>query len=393
MKIQITIVFSILIIQLVSGQSRKELEDQRNKTLEEITYVDNLLKETAKEKSTSINQLKIIGNKLVLRENVISGMREEINLLTERISLNTIAINMMEKDLIVMRRDYARTIVNSYKARKGNPELGYILSAKDFNQGYKRLKYLQQVTTFRRKETEIILELIEQIEKSKAKLVDDLLNVSDLKGREEKQKSLLQQEQERKKRVVNSLGNKEKQLKKELDEKKRIALKIEAEIARIVEEERKKAVKAELTPEMKLIGENFADNKGRLPWPVEKGLITSQFGLQKHPVLAYVTEDNIGIEITSFDKTIVRSIFKGQVVRVFPISGANMSVIIRHGKYLSVYNNLINVKVKTGDMVETKQEIAEIFCDLENGSKSILKFYIFEEKEKVDPELWIVKKR
>ncbi len=393
MKIQITIVFSILIIQLVSGQSRKELEDQRNKTLEEITYVDNLLKETAKEKSTSINQLKIIGNKLVLRENVISGMREEINLITERIYMNTIAVDMMEKDLIVMRRDYARTIVNSYKARKGNPELGYILSAKDFNQGYKRLKYLQQVTTFRRKETEIILELIEQIEKSKAKLVDDLLNVSDLKGREEKQKSLLQQEQERKKRVVNSLGNKEKQLKKELDEKKRIALKIEAEIARIVEEERKKAVKAELTPEMKLIGENFADNKGRLPWPVEKGLITSQFGLQKHPVLAYVTEDNIGIEITSFDKTIVRSIFKGQVVRVFPISGANMSVIIRHGKYLSVYNNLINVKVKTGDMVETKQEIAEIFCDLENGSKSILKFYIFEEKEKVDPELWIVKKR
>ena len=393
MKIPITIILSILIIHIVSGQSRKELEDQRNKTLEEITYVDNLLKETAKEKSTSINQLKIIGNKLILRENVISGMREEINLLTERISLNTIAIDMMEKDLIVMRSDYARTIVNSYKARKGNPELGYILSAKDFNQGYKRLKYLQQVTTFRRKETEIILELIEQIEKSKAKLMDDLVNVSDLKGREEKQKNLLQQEQDRKKRVVNSLGNKEKQLRKELDEKKRIALKIEAEIARIIEEERKKAIKAELTPEMKLIGENFADNKGRLPWPVEKGLITSQFGLQKHPVLAYVTEDNIGIEITSFDKTIVRSIFKGQVVRVFPISGANMSVIIRHGKYLSVYNNLINVKVKTGDMVETKQEIAEVFCDIENGSKSILKFYIFEEKEKIDPELWIVKKR
>ncbi|MBA4322207.1 MAG: peptidase M23, partial [Odoribacter sp.] len=183
------------------------------------------------------------------------------------------------------------------------------------------------------------------------------------------------------------------QLRKELDEKKRIARKIESEIARIIEEERKKAIKSELTPEMKLIGENFADNKGRLPWPVEKGLITSQFGLQKHPVLTYVEEDNIGIEITGFDKTIARSIFKGQVVRVFSISGANMSVIIRHGKYLSVYNNLINVRVKTGDMVETKQEIAEVFCETENGSKSILKFYLFEEKEKIDPELWITKKR
>jgi septal ring factor EnvC (AmiA/AmiB activator) len=393
MKIFFLIVISLLLFPVLSGQTRKELEDQRKKTLEEISYVDNLLKETEKEKTTGLNQLKIIGNKLVLRENVITGMREEINLLTERIDLNSISIEMMESDLVVLRRDYARAIEKSYKARKGNPELGYILSAKDFNQGYKRLKYLQQVTTFRRQETEIILELIDQIRKSKSKLQEDLFNLSDLKNREERQKSLLQQEQDKKKRIVNSLGNKEKQLRKELDEKKRIAQKIESEIARIIEEERKKAIKSDLTPEMKLIGENFADNKGRLPWPVEKGVITSQFGLQKHPVLAYVTENNIGIEITSYDRTAVRSIFKGQVVRVFSISGANMSVIIRHGKYLSVYNNLINVKVKPGDMVETKQEIGQVFCDQENGSKAILKFYIFEEKEKIDPELWIAKKK
>jgi septal ring factor EnvC (AmiA/AmiB activator) len=393
MKIFFLIVISLLLFPVLSGQTRKELEDQRKKTLEEISYVDNLLKETEKEKTTGLNQLKIIGNKLVLRENVITGMREEINLLTERIDLNSISIEMMESDLVVLRRDYARAIEKSYKARKGNPELGYILSAKDFNQGYKRLKYLQQVTTFRRQETEIILELIDQIRKSKSKLQEDLFNLSDLKNREERQKSLLQQEQDKKKRIVNSLGNKEKQLRKELDEKKRIAQKIESEISRIIEEERKKAIKSDLTPEMKLIGENFADNKGRLPWPVEKGVITSQFGLQKHPVLAYVTENNIGIEITSYDRTAVRSIFKGQVVRVFSISGANMSVIIRHGKYLSVYNNLINVKVKPGDMVETKQEIGQVFCDQENGSKAILKFYIFEEKEKIDPELWIAKKK
>jgi septal ring factor EnvC (AmiA/AmiB activator) len=393
MKEIFIIFFCILIFSKVSGQTKKELEDQRNKNLEEISYVDNLLKETLKEKSTGINQLKIIGNKLVLRESVISGMREEINLLTERIELNSTAIKMMEKDLVAMRRDYARTIVNSYKAGKGNPELGYILSAKDFNQGYKRLKYLQQVTKFRHQETEIIMELKDQVGISKEKLQEDLFSVSDLKGREERQNSLLQQEQERKKRLVNSLGNKEKQLRKDLEEKKRIDQKIEEEIARIIEEERIKTIRTELTPEMRLIGDNFEDNKGRLPWPVEKGLITSQFGLQQHPILTYVTEDNIGIEITSLDKTIVRSIFKGQVVKVFPISGANRAIIIRHGKYLSVYLNLINVKVKQGDMVETKQAIAEVFCDTENGSKSILTFMICEEKEKLDPELWIAKKR
>lgn len=386
------IFFNILIISQVSGQTRKELEDQRKKSLEEISYVDNLLKETAKEKSTGINELKIIGNKLILRENVISGMREEINLLTERIELNTTAIDMMEKDLIIMRREYARTIVNSYKARKGNPELGYILSAKDFNQGYKRLKYLQQVTKFRHKETEIIIELKDQVGISKEKLQEDLFSVSDLKGREERQKTLLQQEQEKKKRIVNSFGNKEKQLRKDLEEKKKIAKKIEEEIAKFIEEERRKAIKTELTPEMKLIGENFSENKGRLPWPVEKGVITSHFGVQKHPILEYVDEDNPGIEITSIDKTVVRSVFKGQVVKVFAISGANRGILIKHGKYYSVYLDLINVKVKTGDLVETKQEIAEVFSDADNGSKAVLKFLIFEEKEKVDPELWIAKK-
>jgi septal ring factor EnvC (AmiA/AmiB activator) len=158
-----------------------------------------------------------------------------------------------------------------------------------------------------------------------------------------------------------------------------------------MEEERKKIVKSNNTPEQKLIGENFAENRGRLPWPVEKGIITSQFGLQNHPVLKYVTENNPGIEITSLGKTTVRSIYKGEVAKVFPIPGANMTVIIRHGKYLTVYNNIVDLKVKAGDKVETKQPIGIVYCETENGNKAILKFMIFEEKEKLDPEAWISK--
>jgi septal ring factor EnvC (AmiA/AmiB activator) len=191
--------------------------------------------------------------------------------------------------------------------------------------------------------------------------------------------------------MVKSLSKKERQLQKDLQEKKRIAEKIEKEIARMIEEERKRPIKSDNTPEQKLIGENFVENKGRLPWPVEKGIITSQFGIQKHPVLKYVTENNIGIEITSLGKTAVRSIFKGEVVRVFPITGANMAVIIRHGKYLTVYQNVVDLKVKGGDKVETKQEIGNVFCETDNGNKAILKFMIFEEKEKLDPESWISK--
>ena len=318
-------------------------------------------------------------------------MRSEINLLMDRIELNTVAIDMMESDLVDLRKDYARAVVNSYKSEKQNPELVYILSAKDFNQGYKRLKYLQQVTKFRRKESEIIMELKDQIMSTKERLQNDLSRISDLKTREEQQKSLLQTEQERKQEIVKSLSKKEKQLQKELEEKHRIAEKIEKEISKMMESERKKAVKSDSTPEQKLIGENFAENRGRLPWPVERGIITSQFGIQKHPVLKYVTENNIGIEITSSGKTSVRSIFKGEVARVFSVQGANMIVIIRHGKYLSVYQNIVDLKVKLGDKVETKEEIGSVYCDTENGNKSILKFMICEEKEYLNPEVWIAK--
>ena len=298
---------------------------------------------------------------------------------------------MMESDLIDLKNDYASAVINSYKSQKENPELVYILSAKDFNQGYKRLKYLQQVTKFRRRESEIIMELRDQIQTSKERLQNDLLRISDLKSKEEQQKSLLQSEQNKKQAMVQSLSKKERQLKKELEEKKRIASKIESEIARIIEEEKKKVIKSDNTPEQKLIGESFAENKGRLPWPVEKGIITSQFGIQKHPVLKYVTENNLGIEITSLGKTRVRSVFKGEVTSVFPIRGANMTIIIRHGKYLSVYQNIVDLKVKPGDKVETKQEIGNVFCETEKGNKAILKFMIFEEKEKLDPESWISK--
>ena len=376
----------------IFGQARRDLEEQRKKTLEEIGYVDNMIKETEKKKSTGINEIRIIGNRLNLRENILAGLKDEIELLTDRIELNSLAVSLMESDLALMKNDYARTIINSYKTGKSYPELGYLLSASDFNQGYKRLKYLQQMARFRRRESEIIIELKNQIDAAKEKMKEDLANIYGLKQNEEIQKSLLLQEQNKKRKILNSLINKEKQLRKDLEEKKKIAQKIENEINRLIEEERKKSITSDLTPEMKIISNNFIENKGRLPWPVEKGIITEKFGQQDHPVLTYVRENNPGIEITSNGKVMARSIFSGEVVRIFAIQGANMSLIIKHGKYFSVYQNLVNVKVSINQMVNTKQELGEVFCDEKNGSTSVLKFMIFEEREKVDPELWIVKK-
>jgi septal ring factor EnvC (AmiA/AmiB activator) len=374
------------------GQSRAELEEMRKKNLEEIEYVDRMLRSTATEKSENLNELRVIGKKLNLREKLINEYGQEISLLEYRISLNRTAGEMLEEDLNNLKNEYARSIVSAYKATKGTPAVAFILSSADFNQGYKRLKYIQQVARYRRKETETIETIYVELQNTQARLERDRKNIRDLKVREERQKQILGNEKSRKERLVTTLGKKEAQLKQDLAQKKKIARQIENEIARLIEEERKRSAVTPMSNEMKLIGESFGDNRGRLPWPVDRGLVTSHFGLQPHPVLKNVTEDNIGIEITSSGETKAKAVFRGEVVRIFAITGANMAVIIRHGIYLTVYQNIVNVRVKAGDAVDTGEILGDVFSDSSNGGKSVLKFMIYEEKKKLDPERWLLKK-
>ncbi|MCJ7820909.1 MAG: peptidoglycan DD-metalloendopeptidase family protein, partial [Bacteroidales bacterium] len=279
----------------------------------------------------------------------------------------------MEEDLAKLKEEYGRSIESAYIATKGTTAVAFILSSADFNQGYKRLKYIQQVARYRRNEAELINQIYYELQTTREKLESDMMSINDLKKKEERQKQILKGEQDKKERLVSTLSRKEKQLKQELEEKKRVAKKIEAEIARLIEEERVKSLTTPMSSEMKLVGESFGENRGRLPWPVEKGIITSHFGLQPHPVLTRVTEDNIGIEITSSGTTKVKAVFKGQVVRIFAISGANMAVILRHGKYLTVYQNLVNLKIINDENVNTGQEIGDVFTDANDGNKAVLK--------------------
>lgn len=393
MKLKTHIIVLLLVsFQICTAQNRAELESIRKKNLEEIEYVDRLLKNTASERKENLNELRVIGKKLSLREKIINEYGEEISLLEYRISLNRQAGEMLEEDLVKMKEEYAKSVLNAYKAKKGNPAVAFILSSSDFNQGYKRLKYIQQITRFRRNEAELITQVFYELQTTRDKLETDVRSINDLKRKEERQKQILREDQVKKEKMVTTLSRKEKQLKQELDEKKRVARQIESEIARLIEEERKKSVTTPMSSEMKLVGDSFGENRGRLPWPVERGIITSHFGLQPHPVLKKVTEDNIGIEITTTGNIKAKSVFKGQVVRIFAISGANMAVIVRHGKYLTVYQNLVNIRVKAGENVATGQELGEVYSDSEEGNKAVLKFMVYEEKTKLNPELWLVKK-
>ena len=373
-------------------QTRAELEEKRKKNLEEIEYVDRLLKSTTSQKSENINELRVIGKKLDLREKLINEYGQEISLLEYRISLNRTAGEMLEADLDNMKKEYAKSIISAYKATKGTPALAFILSSTDFNQGYKRLKYIQQVARYRRRESETIETIYLELKDTRERLEKDRKNIGDLRSKEQRQKNILKDEKSKKENLVSSLSKKEQQLQQDLQEKRRIARQIEKEIEKIIEEERKKSTTTTMTEAMKNLGNSFEEGKGRLPWPVEQGIITSHFGLQPHPVLKNVTEDNIGIEITSNGKTDAKAVYRGEVMRVFAISGANMAVILRHGKYLTVYQNLVNVKIKAGDNVLTGQELGQVYVDTQGGNKAVIKFMVYEEKKKLDPEQWLLKK-
>lgn len=385
------IMFLIALGVQVHSQTRTELEEQRKKALEDIEYVDNLLKQTAREKSETMSQLNILSKKLGLREQVIKGMREEVDLLENRISLNELAISMMEDDLAVLTKEYEKAIVHAQKASKSQPGVMYIFSARDLNQGYKRMRYLQQVARYRRREAEVIKELSSRIEINKLEQEEDLEAIMELREREQQQANALIGEQQNRRRIVTTLGRKERQLKQDLENKRRIAAAIEKEIERVIEEERKRREMVAITPEEQLLGDDFEKNRGRLPWPVERGVITAQFGVHDHPVFKGTKVDNIGVEISSVSKVKARAVFSGKVMSVFGISGGNMAVIVRHGKFLTIYQNLINVTVKPGDNVTTKQVIGDVFSDPTDGDKSTLKFMIYEEKTKLDPELWLTK--
>ncbi len=389
--------FLILILlagsYVVSGQTRAELEEQRKQALKDIRYVDNMLQKTAEEKSETMSELNMIRRKLMLRENIISGLLEEQELIEGRMELNKLAIDLMEDDIELLVKEYENAIKHAQKVSKGNPELAYILASKDLNQGYKRIRYLQQVAKYRRREAEVIMELKDEVEENKDKLEKDLIQISELKSAEEIQKVNLQNEQTSQRNVINRLSRQENELKRELEQKRKIAEEIEKEIERVIEEEKKRNAMTAMTPEDELIGDDFSRNMGRLPWPVERGVITSQFGVHDHPVIKGAKINSIGVEITSGTREIARSVFKGKVMSVFGISGGNMAVIIRHGKFLTVYQNLVNVKVKPGDEVSAKEYIGDVFYEREGEAKSVIKFMIYEEKEKKDPEKWLSKRR
>ena len=381
----------------ISSDQQKKLEAQRTKLMNEIKQINNLLFSNTKIRKNAIDEVEDIQVRLNVRSELIKVTNMQANFLIRRININQRNIDTQRKELDELKKEYAKMIQKSYASKSLQNRLMFLFSSENFLQAYRRIQYLKQYARYRRNQG---LEIAE-----KTKLLQNLNKIlieeNEIKIRLINENRVVQQklaeEQKKQQDLINTLRVKQKSLKLQIAKKQKQREKINKEINRLIREAiaesnriSGKTVKDvfQLTPESKLIAKNFQENKGRLPWPLEKGVITQGFGRQRHPVVKTTIIQSNGVTISTEPFAKVRAVFDGEVMSIIIIKGSNPSVLIRHGSYITLYTNLSKLYVKKGEKVTSKQVIGEVFTNQQTG-KTQLQFGIFNNIKALNPKDWV----
>ena len=411
-----TIIFFQLILLIISvsvsfGQADKEKLEKTKKQLEdEIRYTSDLLEKTKKSKQVSLEKLKLLNQRIKSREALIQAINRELGQIDLNIQVENVELDRMSRQLKVLKNDYARMIYHAYRTMNGRNKLMFIFSAKDFNQAWQRLKYYQQYSSFRRRQAERIESTTKAIDSQRKDMEDKKQEKMALFETQQKEKAKLDLEKQEKAKTVKELSGKEKQLVATIRTKQQAAQRLQYEIEKLIASEIKaseermrksegKNIKPggpeasgpctyEMTPLEKELSTSFSSNRGRLPWPCDRGFISGTFGEHPHPVLERVKVKNNGIDITTEAGSSVKAVFNGKVSKIMSFPNLNKVIIVRHGEYLTVYSNLEEVTVKEGQEVNTKQNIGRIHTNADD-QKTELHFEIWKGKTIQNPENWL----
>ena len=388
------------------AQSKKELEKRRQQLQKEIEQTEKKLDETKKIKTGSLSQLAAVRKRIRAREELINVISSEINSLDNEIVESNSDIGSLGQKLQQLKTEYAFTIRYAYRNRGSNDMLSFLFSSADFNQTYKRILFFRQYGEFRKKQRDEILKTQSALTNRVNILEDRKISKEKLLGIQQQEKKKLTDEKKMQEKIVSNMTLREKKLRNELKEKQKSADKLNRMIEDLIRKEtaaaRKKATASgarstpnssvfTLTPESKKLSSDFESNKGNLPWPVEQGIITGDYGRHQHPLWKDVHTNNNGIDISTGKNAETHCIFSGKVSSVFSIPGAGKAVIVRHGEFLTVYSNLENVFVKAGDNVSTRQRIGRVSTDSEEG-KTELHLEIWKGNSRMNPENWIARR-
>ena len=404
--------FGILLSVSVFSQNKDELNKKKLSIEKEISYTTNLLNKTKANKRKSLSYLRVLDKQISNKESLLKTLNIEIILLSKQIKKTEISIIETQqsiideqKELLLFKSEYAKMIYACFKEKGNLNDLIFIVSAEDFNQAYKRIVYLKQYASFRKNQ-------VDKIIKSQKKLAtkeDDLIKKNNqfvlesaskmnlIRAKKQELNSISDRKQE-KQDLVNNLSKSEKVFKKQLKDKQKRAKSLDDEIRKVIAEEIRKArEEAEkkdndfaLTPEAMALSSEFKNNKGKLPWPLEKGVTIQGYGKQKHTVLAGIETFNNGIDIVTDENMNIRAVFDGTVSRIFFIKGEGKAILLNHGEYFSVYSGLKEVSVKVGDKMLAKEKIGIVLTQ-EIEEKTELHFEIWKGYDNQDPSKWLLK--
>lgn len=374
------------------SQKRLNLEKLRREKLNEIEKVENFLNKTNSDKEVTSNRISLLSKKISLRLELIEDLSSEIDDIEGRIVVLNEDIGSKNSDIIKLKDEYSKMVYSSYYHFRNYNTLIFILASNSFNQAYRRFNFLKQYT-FHRKS--VLADINNEIGNLEVK-ISDLQLEKDKKlkliAEREKENQTLEKDKLDQSALIKKYVQKEKILKKELKELQEATAQIENEIERIIKEEataRLKRSRKSVNADIQL-SRNFTENKGKFPWPVENGTITSYFGEHAHPLYKGITIKNNGIDISTDCDSYIRNIFSGTVSKIFAIKGANFAVIIRHGDYLTVYQNIQQISVKIGEKIDTNQAIGTSLC-INDAKVTTVHFEIWHELTKLNPVEWLHK--
>ncbi len=401
LKTKVIYFLFIIIIFLSSSalnsqtKSRKQLEKQRSQIKKEIKEINNLLFSNTKKKAAAYSDIENLNIKIQRKEELVNITFQEINLLSLDIEKNSFKLDSLEQELFQVKEAYKKMILKSYKTKSGKSRIMFLLSSNSFFQAYKRIQYMKQYARYRKKQAQKINSIVVQIEDFINELNTQKLNKKTLLKNNNEVKKSLEQEKVRSNQLVYQLRRKEKRYKNQISQKQKKSLAIDNEIKRLIKEaiaksNNKKTNSFALTPEARELEKNFILNKGKLPWPVVKGVVIQKFGTQPHPVVKTAKIKSNGIVIATPQNEKVRTIFDGEILSVLQFRGSNPTILIQHGNYITAYKNLSKVYVKKGDKVFSNQNIGEVFTNNSSG-RSTIQFSIFQKTTAVNPLAWIIK--
>ncbi len=397
-----------LLVSSVNAESVKSLKRKQKQAKKNIELTNKLLNETKKDQKSTVSNLTVLKKQIKERENLIQALNSEITVMDATLDKLNIEKRILERRLTALQDEYANLVYHAYFFKNKYNQYLFVFSSESFSQAYRRLRYVQQYSQYRKDQTIQIRQVAEELKEKENQVLNAKTEKAGVLTGKEKENKRLQNDRKKKQRMLSDLTKKEKDLKQKLRKEQARANKLNKQIEDAIAKEiaaaerRRKAREAAkakktgkpstsgMTKEEGLIAGGFEKNKGRLPWPC-KGVITGHFGIHPHPVLQHVKINNKGVYIKTQPKSDAHAVYEGEVTQVFAIPGSNNAIIVKHGNYRTVYANLTTTYVKVGSKVKANEALGKIYVDSENDNKTELYFMLYKNADLTNPELWLRK--